>query len=64
MSILPSPRPMLRLNGSPMIRMNPALFTALQDRVSCDQRAVLEDADLVGEGMYLNHSASRGIRNV
>ena len=30
---LPSPLPMLRLNGSPMIRMNPALFTALQDRV-------------------------------
>ena len=63
MSIPPSPRPMLRLNRSPMIRMSPALFTAAQDRVSCDQRAVLQDGDLVGEGMDLNHSASRGIRN-
>lgn len=43
--------------------MNPAVFTALQDGMSCDQRAVLEDADLVCERVDLNHSASRGIRN-
>jgi hypothetical protein len=32
-----------------MIGMDPALFAALQDRMSRDQRAVLEDADFVSE---------------
>ncbi len=46
-----------------MIRMNPALFAALQNGMSCDQCAVLEDADLVSERMDLDHPASRSIRN-
>lgn len=43
--------------------MNPALFAALQNGMSCYQHAVLEDADLVSERVDLNHSASRGIWN-
>jgi hypothetical protein len=46
---VPCPWPVLRRDRSSMIGMDSALFAALQYRMSRDQRAVLEDADLVSE---------------
>ena len=37
--------------------------TAFQNGMNCDQSAVLEDVDLVGERMDLNRPTARGIRD-
>jgi len=46
-----------------VVRINPSLSTALKDRVSRDQGAVLKDADLVGKRMDLHRSTAGRIRN-